>query len=921
MQPHHHRSSLKQQNKPFKGATGTRSGLTGKRTPLKTTHQTEQSKAERTNFLKQQREKKKAEILDKKRLQTDAPVVPPKTVVLLSFHHSADALATKKKILSVLASDPQSDIQLGNLDALPSHQLHTVLLPPWAQPTQSGESKKQRASFIDAPRDIMASLDICKTADLVVCVFCKGSLEDPALDPQGYKSLTALKLQGLPVCVGVLNGSENLMMNKKQQGENRKFVQRYFQSEFGDDKKFFSLDSEGDVKTLVRSLVNLTPKALTFRQDRGYMMTAEPPLYDPETKVLRLRGYVRGSGFSVRHPVHVTGYGDFLLTGIVRSRDPCPLGRRERESRRGGRKSDGGAAEMEDVPSSSSSSSSSASAFGAGFGGGMEVDTDSGAAAGGVGGGREGDQAGTVVEELDVLRAPEEVEVEEQQGGWATAAGTAAAWLRELRDEWKCLRPYDPLAGDQTWPTEEEMREAEEQQQRQQQQRRRMIRVPKGADEYTRAWLAEEVDVGEAGEDPSKERERETRGMDDQSQEGDEGGMEMEEGEDDDDEEEWEFEAAGAAGGARAGGEQDMGDESMQGMTPEQAAEEKKRQRQAELAERSAEDREFPDEVDTPVDKAAKVRFQKYRGLKSFRTSPWDQYEDLPVEYSRVFEFEDFTATCKAARQRLLYDCRMAGGGLGCSGVFCELVLAQVSPEVGQRAASPSAFGSALPFPLVVSTLFPFERKVTVVHCRMQRHGEFEEPVKSKDPVMAHVGFRRFPCSPLYSSHSTRKTPNEKHRFLRFLHPHATTVASFYAPACIPPCPVMLFKESEAGETSLAAWGSLLPSDPNRLIIKRIVLTGLPFRVHKSRAVVRFMFYAPDDVRWFKPVELHTKKGLRGHIREPLGTHGYMKAKFNNRMAQNDTICMALYKRVFPRWFPPAWGGIPDSTPEAHPEC
>jgi pre-rRNA-processing protein TSR1 len=47
---------------------------------------------------------------------------------------------------------------------------------------------------------------------------------------------------------------------------------------------------------------------------------------------------------------------------------------------------------------------------------------------------------------------------------------------------------------------------------------------------------------------------------------------------------------------------------------------------------------EFPDEVDTPTDKPARVRFQRYRGLKNFKTSAWDPYENLPSAYSRLFE-------------------------------------------------------------------------------------------------------------------------------------------------------------------------------------------------------------------------------------------------------------------------------------------
>jgi pre-rRNA-processing protein TSR1 len=60
----------------------------------------------------------------------------------------------------------------------------------------------------------------------------------------------------------------------------------------------------------------------------------------------------------------------------------------------------------------------------------------------------------------------------------------------------------------------------------------------------------------------------------------------------------------------------------------------------------------FPDEIDTPKEIPARTRFQRYRGMRSFRTSPWDPYENLPRDYARIFQFEDFKRTERGVRRR-----------------------------------------------------------------------------------------------------------------------------------------------------------------------------------------------------------------------------------------------------------------------------
>ena len=84
---------------------------------------------------------------------------------------------------------------------------------------------------------------------------------------------------------------------------------------------------------------------------------------------------------------------------------------------------------------------------------------------------------------------------------------------------------------------------------------------------------------------------------------------------------------------------------------------------------------------------------------------------------------------------------------------------------------------------------------------------------------------------------------------------------------------------------SLIATGTSLPPDPSRVIAKRVILTGHPYKIHKKLVTVRYMFFNAEDVNWFKALQLWTKRGRSGYIKESLGTHGYFKATFDGRIS------------------------------------
>jgi pre-rRNA-processing protein TSR1 len=239
----------------------------------------------------------------------------------------------------------------------------------------------------------------------------------------------------------------------------------------------------------------------------------------------------------------------------------------------------------------------------------------------------------------------------------------------------------DDLLAEQTWPTEDEIASAPANTNGNGIHRtfgtelmpppalpgttpRRLRKVPKGTSAYQAAWIPDEDD--EYDDDFGDENDDDD---DDAMQDGN-GQYEREPPLLQDSDEEYEEvdpagpedQIRGAPSSVTGQTSTGFGAESYQDLPMDiersqyEAYQAQKKRDNLEMQRENKDDLEFPDEVDTPLDIPARERFARYRGLKSFRTSAWDPYENLPRDYARCFMFQDYKIMGKKLERRARED-------------------------------------------------------------------------------------------------------------------------------------------------------------------------------------------------------------------------------------------------------------------------
>jgi ribosome biogenesis protein BMS1 len=228
------------------------------------------------------------------------------------------------------------------------------------------------------------------------------------------------------------------------------------------------------------------------------------------------------------------------------------------------------------------------------------------------------------------------------------------------------------------------------------------------------------------------------------------------------------------------------------------------------------------------------------------------------------------------------------------AGTYARIVLDKVPYEF--------AAGFNPRFPVIIGGLTSTEDRFGFVQIRIKRHRWHKKILKTNDPLIFSLGWRRFQTLPIYSLSDSRT----RTRMLKYTPEHMHCFGTFYGPLVAPNtgfCCVQSFSNKNPG-FRIAATGVVLNVDESTEIVKKLKLTGYPYKIFRNTAFIRDMFGSSLEIAKFEGASIRTVSGIRGQIKRALSKpEGHFRATFEDKILMSDIVFLRAWYPIKPHRF------------------
>ncbi|KAJ3209474.1 Glycoside hydrolase 2 (Mannanase, beta-galactosidase), partial [Dinochytrium kinnereticum] len=309
--------------------------------------------------------------------------------------------------------------------------------------------------------------------------------------------------------------------------------------------------------------------------------------------------------------------------------------------------------------------------------------------------------------------------------------------------------------------------------------------------------------------------------------------------------------------------EKDEGGESTQRPPPVESAEETLEEKKEKLK------RKFDEFYDNSDDE---------KSANIFESAKADQQKQQEINRA---EFKDDDEEFRAAIEG-----RRAGS-------YLRLIIKDVSAEFIEN------FNPR--FPIIVGGLLQTEETFGFIQTRIKKHRWHKKILKTNDPLIFSLGWRRFQSIPLYSLND-----GTRNRMLKYTPEHMHCLASFYGPVTPPNTGFCAFNTitDSTRNFRVSATGVVLDIDQSTETVKKLKLTGVPYKIFKNTAFIKDMFTTPLEVAKFEGASIRTVSGVRGQVKKPVPKpDGAFRATFEDKILISDIVFLRAWYPVKPKRF------------------